>query len=66
LEEVWSYLCGMPNVYFKSSIPPPYEAIQHHAISLNLGENDLVIHDFYHRAPGSLVGFWDAYRENKC
>jgi len=65
LEEVWSYLCGMPNVYFKSSIPPAYEAIKHHARSLNLGENDLVIHDFYHRSPGSLVGFWDAYRENK-
>jgi len=55
----------MPNVYFKSSVPPAYEAILHHATSLNLGENDLVIHDFYHRAPGSLVGFWDSYRENR-
>ena len=55
----------MPNVYFKSSIPKEYEAIMHHSKALNVGENDLVVHDFYHRSPGSLVGFWDVYRENK-
>jgi glycosyltransferase involved in cell wall biosynthesis len=65
LKDLWSYLCGMSNVYFKSSIPKEYEAVLHHSKALNVGENDLVVHDFYHRSPGSLVGFWDVYRENK-
>lgn len=55
----------MPNVYYKSSIPSEYEAIQHHSKTLKVGENDLVVHDFYHRAPGSLVGFLNTYRENR-
>ena len=55
----------MSSFYYSSSIPAELEGIRLHSQSLVVGDDTLVVHDFYHISKHSALSFWDKRRENK-
>jgi glycosyltransferase involved in cell wall biosynthesis len=55
----------MSSFYYSSSIPAQYEGIQLHSQSVKVGDDALVVHDFYHISKHSALSFWEKRRESK-
>ena len=51
-------------MYYKTKIPLEYEAIQYHAQYLNLHDDELLIHDFYHLSKDYHLGFLERFLES--
>ncbi len=55
----------MSAFFHNTNIPPEYEGVHLHAVSLAIDDETLVVHDLYHISRHSNLSFWEKRRESR-